>query len=416
MRAVIWLVLLFAVAVVAALTLGSNDGLVSFYWNGWRLDVSLNLFLLVLVGSCFALVTAIQTVNSLTTLPRRAREWRLQQRERGAQLALREALGEFFGARYSRAQKAAQRALTIQSQTPELAQDGGFLALAHLLAAHSAHRLQDRRGRDEQLQQALDWTVRSAQGRAQAEGARLLAAEWALDDRDAARALSLLAELSPGVARRTQALRLKLQAARLAKQPLEALRTARLLAKHQGFSKVAATGLLRSLAFEALESARDADQLRDAWLQLDAADRRDVFVAARAAHCAAQLGVPEDGRGWLRPFWDDVGELAADERAALAEALVPTLPGVGPEWLQRLETAVQRQPRDMMLAYALGQALAERQLWGKARLMLEQVGEDRSVPADARRRSWLTLAELAQRDGDMERRARCHEAAALLQA
>ena len=47
MRTVIWLVLLFAVAVVAALTLGSNDGLASFYWNGWRLDVSLNLFLLV---------------------------------------------------------------------------------------------------------------------------------------------------------------------------------------------------------------------------------------------------------------------------------------------------------------------------------------------------------------------------------
>ena len=76
MRTVIWLVLLFAVAVVAALALGRNDGLASFYWNGWRLDVSLNLFLLVLVGSCFALVTVIQTLNSLISLPRRAHEWR----------------------------------------------------------------------------------------------------------------------------------------------------------------------------------------------------------------------------------------------------------------------------------------------------------------------------------------------------
>ena len=92
MRLVIWLVLLFAVAVVAALTLGSNDGLASFYWGGWRLDISLNLFLLVLVGSCFALVTAIQAIEALTTLPKRAREWRLAQRERSAQLALREAL------------------------------------------------------------------------------------------------------------------------------------------------------------------------------------------------------------------------------------------------------------------------------------------------------------------------------------
>ena len=410
MRTVIWLVLLFAVAVVAALTLGSNDGLATFYWNGWRLDVSLNLFLLVLVGTCFALVTAINTVNSLTSLPKRAREWRLSQRERLAQAALRESLAEFFAARYSRAQKAAQRSLAIQSQSTELAQDDSFMALGHLLAANSAHRLQDRRQRDEQLQLALGMSRRGALE----EGARLLAAEWALDDRDAGRALDLLSELSPGVARRTQALRLKLQATRLAKQSLEALRTARLLAKHQGFSKVAAQGLLRSLAFEALDSARDVDQLRSAWQQLESADRRDPIVAARAAQCAASLGSPDDGRGWLRPFWDDIADVPTDERAALAEALVPVLAGVGPEWLQRLESASLRFPRDRHLSYALGHALAERQLWGKARLLLEQVSDDRSMPVNTRRRSWLMLAQLAEHDGDLERRARCFESAAVL--
>src|SRR5690606_31849034 len=99
------------------------------------------------------------------------------------------------------------------------------------------------------------------------EGARLLAAEWALDDRDASRALSLLADLPPGVARRTHALRLKLQATRLGQQPQEALKTARLLAKHQGFSRVAALGLMRSLAFEALDAARDVEQVHRVWLQ-----------------------------------------------------------------------------------------------------------------------------------------------------
>ncbi|MCH8855141.1 MAG: heme biosynthesis protein HemY, partial [Proteobacteria bacterium] len=318
MRLVIWLVLLFALAVVSALFFGSNDGLASFYFRSWRLDISLNLFLLLLVGSCFVLVTVIQTIESLTTLPKRAREWRLAQRERSAQLALREALVELFGARFSRAQKAAQRALNIQSATPELAADQAFMALAHLLAAASAHRLQDRRRRDEQLNRALELSRRAGGARAQEDGARLLAAEWALDDRDASRALSLLGELAPGVARRTQALRLRLQASRLARQPLDALRTARLLAKHQAFSKAAAQGLLRSLAFEALDGARDVDQLRSVWQQLDSADRRDPMVAARAAQCAAQLGAPDDGRGWLRPFFDDLGEIQADDRAAIA--------------------------------------------------------------------------------------------------
>lgn len=412
MRLVIWLVLLFALAVVSALFFGSNDGLASFYFRSWRLDISLNLFLLLLVGSCFVLVTVIQTIESLTTLPKRAREWRLAQRERSAQLALREALVELFGARFSRAQKAAQRALNIQSATPELAADQAFMALAHLLAAASAHRLQDRRRRDEQLNRALELSRRAGGARAQEDGARLLAAEWALDDRDASRALSLLGELAPGVARRTQALRLRLQASRLASQPLDALRTARLLAKHQAFSKAAAQGLLRSLAFEALDGARDVDQLRSVWQQLDPADRRDPMVAARAAQCAAQLGAPDDGRGWLRPFFDDLGEIQADDRADIANALVPVLAGCGPDWLQRLEVAQARFPRERALAYALGHALAERQLWGKARLMLEAVAEDTTMPGPARRRSWLALAALAEQEGDEPRRARCYESAA----
>ncbi|MFX7895004.1 hypothetical protein ABTK48_20015, partial [Acinetobacter baumannii] len=87
-----------------------------------------------------------------------------------------------------------------------------------------------------------------------------------------------------------------------------------------------------------------------------------------------------------RPFFDDLGEIQADDRAAIANALVPVLAGCGPDWLQRLEVAQARFPRERALAYALGHALAERQLWGKARLMLEAVAEDTTMPGPARRR------------------------------
>ena len=96
MRAVIWLLLLFAVAVVAAATLGTNDGLVTIYWGTYRLDASLNLFLLALAGTCSALVSMIQAVNSLTGLPQRAHEWRVARRDRVAQAALRDALAQYF--------------------------------------------------------------------------------------------------------------------------------------------------------------------------------------------------------------------------------------------------------------------------------------------------------------------------------
>src|SRR3954471_1073700 len=156
MRTTIWFVLLFVVAVVTAATLGTNDGLASLYWGGWRVDLSLNLFILLLLGTCFLLVTLFQAINALTGLPKRAREWRVARRDRTAQAALRDALAQYFGGRYSRAQKSAQRALAIQTNTPDLVQDNEFTVLAHLLAAGSAHRLQDRAKRDEELQRALD--------------------------------------------------------------------------------------------------------------------------------------------------------------------------------------------------------------------------------------------------------------------
>ena len=412
MRGIVWVILLFVGAVVAASTLGRNDGLVSFYWGHWRLDVSLNLFILGLVLSCFVLVSVINAVNSLVSLPARAREWRVLKRERAAQAALREALAELIAARYSRAQKAAQRALSIQDTTPELEGDHELRMLGHLIAATSLHRLQDRPRRDEQMRRVFQLSRRGALARATDDGARLLAAEWALDDRDAAGALKQLAELPAGAARRTQALRLRLQASRLGQQPLEALRTARLLAKHQGFSRTAAQGLLRSLACEALEEAHDVDQLRRVWLQMDAADRRDPWVAARAARRAAFLGAPDEGRAWLKPFWDRMHELSREEREQIAMALLDTLAGLGPDWLPRLEAALLRFPGEGAVSVAVGAAFAERQLWGKARRLLEDAAHSSMLEPSARRRAWRSLAQLARQEGDSERASACERAAA----
>ena len=412
MRFAIWFVLLFAVAVVAAATFGTNDGLASFYWGTWRLDLSLNLFVLLLIGTCFLLVAVIQGINSLIGLPQRAREWRTARRDRTGQAALREALAQYFGGRYTRAQKSAQRALAIQSETPELAQDNEFTVLGHLLAAGSAHRLQNRALRDEELRQALDLSQRSPAARSAEEGARLLAAEWALDDRDAPRAIELLNALPVGVARRTHALRLKLQAARLGRQPQEALKTARLLIKHQGFSAVAAAGLVRSLAFESLDTVHDADQLRRLWLSFDSADRRDPFIAARAATHATRLGANDDALAWLRPLWEQIAELGVEERAVVAEALAGAAAGVSLEWLPRLEAAIQALPRDGAIAMAAGSALVVRGLWGKARALLEQAADDPTLAPTTRRKAWIGLAELAANEGDHARAARCWEKAA----
>ncbi|RZU02831.1 heme biosynthesis HemY N-terminal domain-containing protein [Rivibacter subsaxonicus] len=413
MRTVIWLLLLAGLAALAATLLGSNDNTVTIYWAPWRLDLSLNFFILLLVLALIAGNILLQGITALAGMPRRAREWRVARRDRTAQAALRDSIAQFFGGRYGRAHKAAQRAVAIQADTPELASDREFTALGHLLAAGSLHRLQDRVRRDEQLERALA-IAQSAGARAAEEGAQLLAAEWALDDRNARRTLELLAQLPPGVSRRTQALRLKLQAARLAQQPVEALRTARLLAKHQAFSAAAAQGLLRALAGEAIDATRDVDQLKRVWREFETADRRDVLVAARAAQHLVALGVPEEARAWLRPFWDRLAELPADERRELALALARAVEGIGPEWLPRLESALQAYPGDAAIGYAVGRAFASRELWGKARQLLEPAAASADLESGARREAWLLLAAMAERDDDHERAGRAFRSAAAL--
>lgn len=410
MRTVIWLVLLFAVAVVAALTLGDNDGLVSIYWTGWRLDLSLNFFVIAAFATGFAVISTIKGVDALVGLPKRAREWRALRVERAAQAALRESLAEYFAGRYTRSAKAAQRAIALRDDIDALGDDPALRQLAQLLVGASFNRLQDRARRDAAMQPLLSAARRG--GNALDEGARLLAAEWALDDRDGERAEALLAELGPGVGRRTQALRLKLQLARLRNRPIEALRTARLLAHHQAFTPAAVQGLLRSLAFAAIDAAHDAEQLRRTWAQLNEADERDPYVAARAARRAATLGVEAEARDWLRPLWDRLESLDSDGRAEVCAALSEVVAGIGPDWLPRLEAAQHKWPADSAVQGAVGAALAERQLWGKARRPLEQAARDAALDPNARRRAWRALAALSRQEGDELRAGECDRMAA----
>ena len=61
--------------------------------GGWRTDLSLNLFVILVLAACAVLIAAARSIGSLVSLPRRAHAWRELKRERAAQAALREILG-----------------------------------------------------------------------------------------------------------------------------------------------------------------------------------------------------------------------------------------------------------------------------------------------------------------------------------
>ena len=76
MRIALWLLALFGVAVAAALFAGNNPGSVTLFWPPYRVDLSLNLVLLLLLGTFLTLHLALRALSALFAIPREARSWR----------------------------------------------------------------------------------------------------------------------------------------------------------------------------------------------------------------------------------------------------------------------------------------------------------------------------------------------------
>jgi HemY protein len=102
-----------------------------------------------------------------------------------------------------------------------------------------------------------------------------------------------------------------------------------------------------------------------------------------------------------------MSDFGVDERAQLALALIAAVEGLGSDWLPRLEAAQTMHGREPAVAAAVGVAMAERGLWGKAQQALDHAARSPDLDPAARRRSWRTLARLAREQGDEARAAVC---------
>ena len=415
MRAALWLIGLFALAVAGAWMADHNEGVVAIFLHPYRIDFSLNLFVLALVVLVAVLLLAQKAVSALLSLPREARRWRLLQKERAAHAALLDAYAQFMAGRYLRARKSAEQVLAREdalrgAADHPLAHAVALRAVAHAVAAESAHALQDKTLREQHHQQAQQEAQQASGAERQAltEGLALRSARWLLDDRDATGSLEQLAQLPGAVARRTVAMRIQLKAARLAGQTARALETALLLAKHRAFSPMAAQSLVRSLVMELIARTHDEQALEKLWQGLPNVQRALPEVAAHAATRWLELGgEPARARAWLLPVWETLlrnpqGRSLNDMHRlvlALERAMGDAPSADARQWLARIEAAQQARPGDAYLQYLAGMVCLRHQLWGKAQNLLGQSVRGLS-DAGLLRRAWAALAELAEQRQD----------------
>ena len=426
MRAALWFMTLFGLAVGGAWLVGNNIGTVTLYWPPYRVDVSLNLVLLGLVVVFFLLAWLQRAVLTLLALPRQARQWRLQQKERAAYGALLDAFTHFMAGRYVRSRNAAQQAIAKEAayqvdENARISHASALRTLAHVTAAEAAHALQDRAARELHLKDAQLAVVQAAPALRQAlqEGIELRAARWALNDRDAAGSLQRLESMPSALARRVVALRMRLKAARLAGQPDKALDTALLLVKHKAFSPEVAGSLVRGLVQDWLQRVHEPQAVAAVWRKLGGEERqRPELVVACADRWLALGGDAAIARQWLETVWfawaqnpsRDLPAQSAQLALSLERALTAGPAEDTRDWLAKLESAQRSQPKHAALQYLVGVLCLHHQLWGKAQAHLQAaVGQ---LPAQLKHRAWQRLAEMAEHRGDPQAASAAWKAAA----
>ena len=391
-RGLLWLALLFAIAVALA-TVGRFDaGQVLLVYPPYRVDVSLNLFVVGIVVAFLLLYAILRFLRNIVTMPRRVAAYRARMRTEKANSALRDAVGNLYAGRFSRAEKAARDSLADAKNT----------SAAGLIAATAAHRLHEYARRDEWLTQVDDPDLQEA---------RLMAtADMRADGRDADGALAALTEMRTQGGRRIHAQQIALRAQQQLKNWSEVLKLVKTLEKREALHPAVAVRL-RQLAAENLlrDRRHNADALLELWQSLSTVERH----SPRLADCAAELLIALDRQNDARKIVEEA--LAQNWDARLLRRYPDTAGNDALPLIQKAETWRKERPEDGDLLFALGRLCLKQQLWGKAQSFLEAAikSADASQNEPLKIRSHRALARLHEQLGDGEKAATHYRESAL---
>jgi HemY protein len=362
----------------------------------YRVDVSLNLFVVVLVVLLAVVYWIARAVQKVADFPERVQLYRTRREEIGGQQALIDAVKSLLEGRFARAEKAARAAQTSDATA----------GVAALIGARAAHRMQEYERRDEWLNRA--------EGDSAMQTARLVAsAEMWTEQRENDSALDAIGRLQGAGARHIHATRIALNANLQSGRWDEALKAVRLLEKRNALHPVLARKLKHAIYGELmLAQQSDPAALETFWRRLPEDDRNVPEIALEGARTLNLAGrgqlaaeIIESSLGRSPATWDDTAERLLDEYAR-AQAFPAR------QQLERAEAwlaqAPARGPIRASLLRTAGLICLREQLWGKAKGYLQDSLAEAPHPA-----TFLALARLAEAVGDEAAAALNYREAAL---
>lgn len=371
MKIIIWLLLLFALAVAMALA-SHNPGYLQVVYPPYRIEMSLPLFLLALLALFVLLYFTLHFAFTVVRLPATVRRIRAERIQAKGQTATMEALSAFLEGRYAEAEKAAKKAMEL----------GDRSAIFPILAARAAHELREFDKRDAYLEAAESKSVGETTMRLMA------ATKFRLDQRQPEAALESLRELrEAGVKNHVGALQLELKAHQQARNWDAVLDTINWLEKRDAVD-IAVAAQMRQQAWleKVLAQAQDEQALKNAWKAVPGEIKRRSKVAATAAQAFIELGDCESAQqiltGSLEDRWDS--ELALLYGDCYGGEVV--------QQIDRAERWLVQHPGDAKLLLSLGKLCLHQGLWGKAQNYL-----DASISVNPTRAAYTALGQLAEK-------------------
>jgi HemY protein len=385
-RILFWFLLLAAAAVGVALAARLTSGYALLVAPPYRLELSLNLLLLILVAAFAGSYALVRLVKRATGLPAEVRAARRRQQHERARAKHDAAVVALLEGRYGKARQFAEEALAIPGST----------GVSALVAAHAAMQMRDY-GAVEALLARPEAQVQSL-----AVPRLMQEAEMRLEQGRPTEALAVLQALKKEAGAHTAALRLELRALHAAGRYADVPPLVDQLVKRKVYG--AAEGeLLRAAAHAEELAARvdDAGALRAYWNRLSDAEQRLPRIARAAARSFVALGGDREAVDLiarsLEKHWDPV----------LVALLAECRPADATKQIERAEHWLAQHNQDPALLLTLGILCERQQLWGKAQTYLEA-----SLALDDALRTRVALGELFARLGRHDE-ANVHLATAL---
>lgn len=395
MKKLIGFVLVCAIAIGLAVAARFNSGNVAFFYPPYRVDMSLNLFIIIAIILFVGLYILFWIVRAAQRLPGKVIHYRSRKKIDAANEAFRDSLRSYFEGRFGHAEKAAVNA----GKNPQ------NLGLAALIGARCAHRMHENDRRD-------IW-LNSVQTNPDLDTARLMTElELLVDEHKNKEALVVVEELNQRGARHIQVLLYALKANQQEKNWSEVIRLVQVLDKRGALHEVVSSHL-RELAYENLLSDihHDREKVLEIWAQVPSADRVKPGIVRKAVKAFNKRGLYQQARELLvkvlNKNWD------SSLVHAYRESLVDANPAVLKEAIERSEKWFEQHRNDAQLLLTLGEFCYKQQLWGKA----QQHFEDALVYAvdpRTRREAHLNLAKLFDEVGKVQLAAQHYKECALL--